>query len=143
MKKVITIMLSLILAVFMLSNSVLATNELNVQPRYIACPDGGKHMMLSRGRGFVYVGGYPNTSNLTLDGYAFRCRGCGMVIISQYNPRYSGVIKLGKYFVGHYDSDIAYTGTAMWVKSKDDYLINNNLGTDDFTRGMEFIGSGV
>lgn len=60
---------------------------------YVPCPKGGKHTMVGRGLGYVYVDG-----KMVIDrGQTSQCSKCHTVIISEYNPFYSWATKLGTY----------------------------------------------
>ncbi|MEK6455362.1 hypothetical protein [Caldifermentibacillus hisashii] len=54
----------------------------DVSIQYIPCPGGGKHNMVPRGYGYVYVNGKEVVSR----GQTSQCTKCNTVIISQYNP---------------------------------------------------------
>ncbi|RWZ50133.1 hypothetical protein EQV77_17815 [Halobacillus fulvus] len=59
---------------------------------YVPCPGGGKHTMVARGTGFVYIDG-----ERELAGQTSQCTKCHTVIISENNPFYSWVDSLGWY----------------------------------------------
>ncbi len=93
----------------------------------------GKHHFHGIGRGRLYKGTYPNTSNcIVSNGYAFQCRYCNAVLISQYSAYYHTC--LGKYAIISYPHSLQGF-TCGWVSS---YLTNNVLYGDAMTRGMVF-----
>ncbi|MGG3855101.1 hypothetical protein ABET36_11990 [Caldifermentibacillus hisashii] len=65
----------------------------DVSIQYIPCPGGGKHNMVPRGYGYVYVNGKEVVSR----GQTSQCTKCNTVIISQYNPFFITTNKLGYY----------------------------------------------
>lgn len=123
---------------FNIAKNAIEKNNEQIESRYIACPEGGKHIMMSRGQGTVYLGNYPSTSNPVIYGYTFRCRKCGLVICSEHNPVYTWISSLGNYIESYSASDLSYYGSTFWISSRNEIYYNYDLATDDYTRGMEF-----
>lgn len=59
---------------------------------YLPCPEGGKHTMVARGTGFIYIDG-----EQVMEGQTSQCSKCYTVIISENNPFYYWVDSLGTY----------------------------------------------
>lgn len=92
-----------------------SANE-QVEPLYVPCPQGGKHTMVGRGVGFVYING-----GLVLDsGQTSQCSKCHIVIISWYNPFNPATDRLGDYGQQGWGEPVN-PGTAMYT----DRLWNN------------------
>ncbi|MGX7418231.1 hypothetical protein ACWOFR_05440 [Carnobacterium gallinarum] len=98
------------------------------QPRYLACPGGGRHNMVGNATGRVIN----NKTGATLlnRAYCFRCTKCGLIIISQNSP-ILGAINLGYYATGS-------GGVANHTVLRTDYGLSANwkLGNDSFTQSL-------
>ena len=102
--------------------------ESDVAPFYIACPGGGKHHMVGNATGRVINS---KTGAILLSkGHCFRCKKCGLIIVSQNSP-ILGAINLGKYATGSGPvSNHTVLRTAYGLSE------NWKLGNDEFTKSL-------
>lgn len=118
-------------SLFMSMTSVSAselTGEGEITPYYIACPGGGKHSMVGNATGRVINS--KTGATLLAKGHCFRCRKCGLIIVSQNSP-ILGAINLGKYATGSgpvSNHTVLYTTAGLSSNSK--------LGNDEFTKSL-------
>lgn len=98
---------------------------------YDPCPSSpyGYHEMIGRGYGEAYTG---NTR--VISGFASQCIHCNEVIVSEYNPHWSGTSLLGNYAVW-YPGYMCTINISMTVTQ---IYYNSSLGSADF-RGYQWI----
>lgn len=106
------------------------TANVSPEPLYIPCPVfGGKHQMVARGFGDVYVDGVRKIQG----GHCTQCTYCGDVIISENVPYQSNY--LGYYGYVNYPYDVT-TYTIMYT---DSLWFSSNWKTDPFFESFQFL----
>jgi hypothetical protein len=86
---------------------------------YDGCPEGGKHYMVARGKGNVYVDGELVLEN----GITSQCNKCHTVIISENNPFHYYTTHLGDYGNESYNGPVG----SFTVMSTNTLYYNSDL----------------
>lgn len=107
--------------------------EETIEPKYISCPEGGKHVM----RGIGYVPCYNGSSSGgTADfyGYGTQCTKCYLVLVTEYPANVSTCTKWGTYVVCSANEPAA----TFTVVLNATYSYSESI-YGDFEQGFEFI----
>ena len=153
MKRFLSLILTLCLAVTICSGNALAaqesfakdglleyaTPEDAIEPRYVvSCPLGGKHQMEPKAGGNAYSGTPSNPGTFLRFVYINQCTMCGEVLVSEYMPYRTH--KLGYYKVlGVWPDPIPYYGTDVYLNGASFDYFGGLVTQDSYWQGYSFL----
>lgn len=93
-----SLILILVLAIPGFASTTFDDQINTIAPNYIACPEGGKHLMAGIGQTRCYKG---SNSSGTVDfwGYGTQCTKCYLVLVTEYPANVATTTTWGKYVV--------------------------------------------
>ena len=121
------------LAVPCLACTIENQQNISFDPKYIGCPEGGKHLM----RGIGYVACYEgDLSDNTADFYGFgtQCTKCYLVLVTEYPANVSTCTKWGKYVTCTY-----YENVGSFTKVYNATYAYSTSINGQYEQGFEFI----
>lgn len=115
-------------------NNTIDGEEELIEPRYIPCPNGGKHLMKNKGRATVYTGStLENKGNIAFSGTLGQCdNGCGTYIVCESWPtggRIPGYVASSGRLYGYKGGTIMLGGAVGYYTS---------LTQDSWIQGFDF-----